>query len=58
MQRHCEKVVTKKTNAGGKMISSNDPSLTKITRSSAKALKKAADFMAKSSQNKTLPKTF
>ena len=57
MQRHYEQGCDKRTNEDKKIVSLNDPRQTKIRKSSARALKKAADFMAKRRTTKKVPKT-
>ena len=57
MKNHYQRGCDEKTDEDGKTNRSNGPRQTKIRKSSARVLKKAADFMAKRSKSKKLPKT-
>ena len=57
MQRHYERGCDKRTNEDKQIVGMNDPRQTKFLKSSARALKKAADFMAKRRTSKKVPKT-
>ena len=56
MKKHYQRGCDKKITEDGEVIRSNGSDKTKIRKSSVRALKKAADFMARRTKTKNLPK--